>query len=117
MSDQFSSQADDAAGFKMDLFIPFVILSVSVIILLAWQVYNFSTQRTTYENTITRAEPSVSQAQHLQESVSKIAADLMTAAQTDDLAKEIVAKYKIQQQGTPSVPDASTPAAAASATP
>jgi hypothetical protein len=37
-------------------------------------------------------------------SVSKLVTDLLTAAQTDDTAKAIVAKYKIQQTGPPPAP-------------
>jgi len=85
------------SGFKMDAFIPLVLLCVSFIILLGWQVKMSSTQKDLMENTITRQEPAVNQSQQVQASVTKLVTDLLQAAQTDDGAKAIVTKYKIQQ--------------------
>jgi uncharacterized protein YigA (DUF484 family) len=90
-------------NFKLDASIPVMIISISLIVLLGWQVSVASTQRTNLENLITRQEPAVTQSQQVQQSVSKLAADLLQAAQTDDTAKAIVTKYKIQQN-TPAAP-------------
>jgi hypothetical protein len=89
------------SGFPMDAFIPLVLLSVSFIILLAWQVKMSSTQKELFENAITRQEPAVNQSQQVQASVTKLVTDLLEAAQTDDTAKAIVTKYKIQQNAPP----------------
>jgi hypothetical protein len=86
-------------GFPMDAFIPLVLLSVGFIVLLGWQVSNTSSQRTQLESLITRQEPSVNQAQQLQASLGKLAGDLLKAAETDDTAKAIAAKYGIKQNG------------------
>lgn len=88
----------------MDAFVPLVLLSVSIIVLLGWQVSVSSTQKSLIQSAITRQEPAVAQAQQVQASVSKLVANLLAAAQTDDGAKAIVAKYKIQQSGPAPTP-------------
>ena len=103
MNDERPSDPDSRFGFKLDAFIPLVLLSVSIIVLLGWQVSVGSNQRGLLENAITRQEPAVSQAQQIVDGVTKLVTDLLAAAQTDDTAKAIVEKYKIQQNGpTPS---------------
>jgi hypothetical protein len=92
------------SGFPMDAFIPLVLLCASFIILLAWQVKMSSTQKDLFENAITRQEPAVNQSQQVQASVTKLVTDLLEAAQTDDTAKAIVTKYKIQQNAPPAPP-------------
>jgi hypothetical protein len=48
---------------------------------------------------ITRQQAAVTQAESVQGTVSKLATDLLEAAQTDDAAKAIVTKYRIQNNG------------------
>ncbi len=91
-------------GFPMDAFIPLVLLSISFIILLGWQVSVSSTQKNLMENAITRQEPAVNQSQQVQASVTKLVTDLLQAAQTDAGAKAIVDKYKIQQSAPAASP-------------
>jgi len=97
MSDEFSpeteTELEPRRGFPMDAFVPLVLLSVSFIVLLGWQVSNTSSQRTQLENAITRQEPAVNQSHQVQASLAKLAEDLLQAAQTDDTAKAIAAKY------------------------
>jgi uncharacterized protein YigA (DUF484 family) len=106
MSDEYPSETETETmgGFKLDGFIPLVILCVSFIVLLGWQVSVASSQRTMLENAITRQEPSVTQSQQIQASVTKLVTDLLQAAQTDDTAKKIVDKYKIQQNAPAASP-------------
>ena len=80
-------------GFPMDAFIPLVLLSISFIVLLGWQLSNFSTQRGQLENAITQQEPAVNQSHQVQATLAKLANDLLEAAQTDDKAKAIANKY------------------------
>ncbi len=80
-------------GFAMDAFIPLVLLAISFIVLLGWQVSNASTQRTLLENAIENQKTAVAQSQQVQAGVKKLAADLVEAAQTDELARAIAAKY------------------------
>jgi uncharacterized protein YigA (DUF484 family) len=99
MSEEFPTEIESQAraGFPMDAFIPLVFLSASFITLLGWQLKMGATQKNLMENAITRQEPAVNQSQQVQASVTKLVTDLLQAAQTDDAAKAIVTKYKIQQ--------------------
>ena len=120
MSDEIPHDSDThtgtgGAGFQMDAFIPIVILAISLIVLLGWQVSESSTQRTMLENALTRGQAAVTQAQQVQGTVSKLASDLLEAAQTDDTAKAIVNKYNIKQSNPAG--DASAPSPEASASP
>jgi nitrogen fixation/metabolism regulation signal transduction histidine kinase len=119
MSDEIPNDHDlhsgtGGAGFRPDAFIPLVILSISFIVLLGWQVNEASAQRTLLENALTRSQAAVTQAQQVQGTVSKLASDLLEAAQTDDTAKAIVNKYNIKQNGaTGDAPAAASPSPAA----
>jgi preprotein translocase subunit YajC len=115
MSDEFPNEPETESGgihtgFQMDAFIPLVILAISMIVLLGWQVSMTSSQRTMLENALTRGEAAVTQAQQVQGTVSKLASDLLEAAQTDDTAKAIVAKYNIKQNGPAGGGPAASPA-------
>jgi hypothetical protein len=88
-------------GFTLDLFVPFVLLAVSFIVLLVWQVKMAGDSKKQLEDAITRQEPADNQSNQVQAGVSKLLTDLLAAAQTDDGAKAIVTKYKIQQAGSP----------------
>src|SRR5580704_10267488 len=87
------TQSEGGGGFPMDAFIPLVLLSLSFIVLLGWQVSNASSQRNTLEAAITRQDPAVNDSQQVQAGLAKLAQDLLTAAQTDDTAKAIANKY------------------------
>jgi len=100
MSDEDYPEPEYRSGFQMDAFIPLVLLSISFIVLLGWQVRNASAQRLQFENAITQAGPAVEKSHQVQAGLAKLANDLMAAAQTDDTAKAIVAKY-IQKSGSP----------------
>jgi hypothetical protein len=93
MSDEYSPEVETQSRFPMDAFIPLVLLSLSLIVLLGWQVSNSSAQRTQLENAITRQEPAVNQSNQVQATLGKLAADLLEAAQTDGTARAIAAKY------------------------
>ena len=65
----------------------------AVLVLLGWQVSVASTQRGLLETTIKNQEAAITQSDQVQAGVRKLASDLMEAAQTDDTAKAIAAKY------------------------
>jgi hypothetical protein len=100
LTEEYSPEPEPAprGGFPMDAFVPLVLLSISFIVLLGWQVSNTTAQRTLLENAITRQEPAVTQSHQVQAGLAKLAEDLLQAAQTDDTAKAIAAKY-IQHNG------------------
>ena len=78
-----------------------VLLSLSFILLLGWQVSNMSTQRSRLEDAISGQQPAVTQAQQVQATLGKLAGDLLEAAQTDGTAKAISDKFGIKQNGAP----------------
>jgi len=116
MSEQYYTESQTQGGFKTDAFIPLILLSISLIVLLGWQVCNASTQRNQFQAAITHQQPAVDQSKQAQASLAKLATDLLVTAKTDDTAKAIATKFGIQQNGAAA--DTSAPATpAASATP
>jgi hypothetical protein len=93
MSEEYSPATTER---KMCAFFPLVLLSLSFIVLLGWQVSNTSAQRGLLESAISRQEAAVTQSNQVQTTLAKLAGDLLQAAQTDDTAKAIAAKYGIQ---------------------
>lgn len=101
--DEYATELEPEAphGFPMDAFIPLVLLSVSYIVLLGWQVSNSSTQRTLLENAIKNQQTALAQAEQIQAGVKKLASDLVDAAQTDETARAIATKYIKPNNGAP----------------
>jgi len=99
MNEDYSPETGTLRGFKMDAFLPLVLLSLSLIVLLGWQVSNTSTQRSLLEGAILRQSPAIDQSTQVQANLAKLAGDLLQAAQTDPTAKAIAAKYGIQASG------------------
>jgi hypothetical protein len=112
MSDEEYTQEPEIAfrGFKMDAFIPMVLTSVTLIVMLSWQVVVTSNQKTLFENAITRQEPQVNQSNQVQAGLQKLAEDLLDAAQTDPTAKAIADKYIHSNGGAGGVGGAAAPA-------
>ena len=110
MSNESSPKSNIRGSVQLDAFIPVVLLALSFIVLLGWQVSNTSTQKGLFEDAIKRQEPAVNQAQQMVTGLTKLATDLLDAAQTDDTAKAIAAKY-VQKNGT------AAPAASPAASP
>jgi hypothetical protein len=108
MSD-YSPDSEIPGGFKMDAFIPVVLLAVSLIVFFVWQIINTNAERTQLESVITRQVPAITQAQKVQDSVTKLVNDLLAAAQTDATAKAIVDKYQIKSAGAPGADAAPSP--------
>jgi sensor histidine kinase regulating citrate/malate metabolism len=100
------------------LMLPFALLTAAIAIILVAQTVNVFKQRSSLRDgtvELTKAyhdrEPLVKQSHDLQEKLQTLVLDLLLLAKTDDEAKQIVTKYNIQQQGTPSAPE-SAPAPA-----
>lgn len=94
MSDhEYAPETVIRTSFRTDAFIPLVLLAVSFILMLVWQVRNNVGQRALLENALKRQEQAVTQAQQVRANVAKLATDLLEAAQTDDTARAIAAKY------------------------
>ena len=93
MSDAYTPETESQSRIPMDASIPLGLLALAFIVLLGWQVSNSSTERHLLENAIQQQQPAVEQSQKVQQSLAKLANDLITAAQTDPTAKAIAAKY------------------------
>jgi hypothetical protein len=98
----------------MDASIPVIILAISFIVLLIWQIKISHTQSGllsqqygVFQNAITRQEPQVNQAHQVETNLAKLAQDLIDTAKTDDTAKAIAAKYIQHNSAAP----AASPAA------
>jgi len=86
-------------GFRLDAFIPIVILSIGFTVLLGWEIYLTHSQIDDLDKAITRQLPQVTQAEKVTDGVSKLVTDLLEASQTDSGAKQIVDKYGIKAAG------------------
>jgi len=105
---EYAPEPETGHGFPMDAFIPLVLLSISIIVLLGWQVSNYSTQKTQLESLLKNQATAVTQSQQAQGAVTKLVSDLAEAAQTDDTAKAIVNAYaKYFRTSPPATPAAS----------
>lgn len=116
MSHDSESEYGYSAG---KLFLPVVILSLSVIFFFAWQIAIISQQRNALQgtkqkledfnqNSIPKLDDQVAKSKQIQQGLEKLVLDLLELAKTDPDAKAIVTKYNIQQQAPPS--SAPTPA-------
>ncbi|MGA3170521.1 MAG: hypothetical protein ABSE62_05860 [Chthoniobacteraceae bacterium] len=92
-TEEYPEEHEPRGGSATGAFIPLALLSITLIVLLGWQVIKASSDRNSLEGTISRQEPTVTQAQQLESSLKALAQELLTTAQTDDTAKAIAAKY------------------------
>lgn len=104
MNHETSSRS--GAALVKDAFIPLLVLALSYVILVSWQVSNALAQREAMQTASSRQEPVIDQSHQAQAALQKLASDVIEAAQTDDIAKAIVAKYGMQIKA-PATPAAS----------
>lgn len=96
---------DDQPGLPArGLFIPFILLAASVLMLLVWQIANVTTQRSGLKATkaqlaeaIQKREPQVAQSIEIRNRLQALSADLFELSKTDERALAIVKKYHIEQ--------------------
>ena len=86
------------------LLIPFLLLGVSVLFSLLWQIVSLQAQRSTFQTTkaqlaaaIQKREPQVAQAVEIKARFEALANDLLALARTDPNAAAIVKKYEIRR--------------------
>ena len=86
------------------IFIPFVLLSASVLFSLLWQIMSVQSQRTASNTTkaqladaIKKREPQVAQAVEIKNRLEALAIDLLELSKTDPTAQAIVKKFDIQR--------------------
>ena len=85
-------------------FLPLLLLSLSLLSLLIWQLTNLSSQRSNLQATLQRQTEYVLQSRQVQSSLQKIAVELIELAKTDAAAKAVVDKYGIRQQSPSGIP-------------
>lgn len=122
---------ESPSGFKMDAFLPLMLLSISVIILIASQCSvaglhqdelkkdQAELQKTMareddsiakIDSVLQRQEQTVTQSKQVQAGLAKLAGDLLAAAETDGTARAIAEKFGIKQgAAAPSASPSPTP--------
>ena len=91
-------------------FVPLVLIALSVIIVLTWELVTGSQARRNGQQLREQQSKLVEQSKQIQTGLEKLARDLINVASTDSDAKALVAKYQINVTNP-------APAATASPTP
>jgi len=84
------------------VFLPILILIISVFLLFGWQLYVMKAQTSIWKKQITQREQMVNQARAVQSDLQRIASDLVVLAATDKDAMAIVERYQIKHEPEPS---------------
>ena len=102
-------RSDSSSAFPT--FFPIVLLAVSLLILLVWQVVNARSQTGSLKfakaqliETLKQREPKAQQAMELQNKLRALTLDLLKLAETDPKAQALVKKYNIPP--APAAPEA-----------
>jgi len=90
------------------VFVPFILLAVSMVLFLVWQITNILNQRAGLqtakaqaEEAIRTREPQVAQAVQINNRFEALAIDLLELARTNENAQAIVKKHDIQRAAPP----------------
>ena len=89
---------------KMSAFLPLVLTTLTIIILIAFQLQGMVSARSQVHAMIAQGEPVVAQAQQAQAGLQKLATDLLEAAKTDKDAEAIIKEFGISMQGSAAAP-------------
>jgi hypothetical protein len=87
-----SSQAN---RLRSSSFIPFVLLAISLIALLSWQLWTGSQARLSGQRLREQQVRLVEESKKMQHGLELLARDLVTLSQTDEDARALVTKYHI----------------------
>lgn len=106
MTREYPASPDPAGPHAVpaDAFIPVVLIALSLISLLVWQLSIASAQRSVLLATIARQEETVRNSRKTQANLEKFARDLAEAAKTDSAARALVQKYGIQVDAAGGIP-------------
>ncbi len=98
---------DTPRAENRSLFIPFILLAVSLLLFLIWQIGSVQSQRAGFKTTkaqlaeaIQKREPQAAQATEIKARLEGFANDLLEIAKTDQNAAAVVKKYDIQRNLT-----------------
>lgn len=78
-------------------FIPILLLSVAMVLLLVWQCIVAWNTRGNLRTQFEQRKPLVAQSELVQGNVQKLVNDLLNLSETDADAKKVVDKYKIRR--------------------
>ena len=98
------SDTDHSHAPAPGIFVPFILLASSALLLLIWQVSNLQSQRSSLAKakaeaaqTIQKREQQVAQAIEMRTRFEALGMDLLELSKTDAKAMAIVKKYNIQR--------------------
>ena len=98
------NDTDNSPAPTPGIFIPFILLASSALLLLIWQISNIQSQRSTLATAkaeaaraIQQREPQVAQAIEMRTRFEALGMDLLDLSKTDTKAMAIVKKYDIQR--------------------
>jgi hypothetical protein len=105
---QPSEEAGNTASCQSSQFLPLLILSLSFLIFVIYQITLVSQQRAQLKTAreqlttlVEQSKPVVAQARQAQQVLEKVAHDLVAIANEDEVAKAVVTKYGIQLSQAP----------------
>lgn len=104
-----SPQDGQSGQSFMSPFIPVLLVSVAMIILLGYQLTIIFGQRSGLQKQIAQQTEVVTRAVQTQNELQRVVMELLALSETDADAKAIITKYKIASSTPPSAP-AATPA-------
>src|SRR2546430_7246068 len=90
-----SVDAGSPASPRYNSFLPLVVLALSLIVILSWELIVASQLRRNGKELREQQTKMVEQSRNIQTGLEKLARDLIDVSKTDDDAKAIVAKYAI----------------------
>lgn len=86
---------------QFDSFLPVTLVSLSLCILLGWQIFNALQTRKSWQAQYDQRKELVNQSAKVQGGLETMVNDLLTLAETDKDAKAIVEKYQIRRSTPP----------------
>jgi hypothetical protein len=96
-----NAPANSPATPALSPFLPVLLLSLALIFMLAWQLLNTSRQRSSLKQTQQSRAATVQQAKGIQAELERLCDELLTLAQTDPAARELVQRYGISRGAAP----------------
>jgi hypothetical protein len=92
-----NAPANPPAAPALSPFLPVLLLSLALIFMLAWQLLNTSRQRSNLKQIQESRAATVQQAKSVQAELERLCDELLTLAQTDPAARELVQRYGISR--------------------
>jgi hypothetical protein len=111
--DYYPPETAMPATSSRNAFLPLLLVELSLIIVLLWEVVIASQVRANGQRLRDQQTKIVEQSQQAQAGLEKLARDLIDVSQNDEDARAIVTKYNISVTAPPTAPAAASPVASA----